>query len=204
MASTTQSAPASSVCSSGLISLDPSIPMVQGVPITTWVGMSWEDFLKWIEVRCAAILKGQRSHIDMADVTQEVVVAMLKRGFGRKFDPRRGSPLGYVQTVIARECFAAIRERGRRHRLWQRLDKCEESTEPSPGRAAELIEAARAIEEVGDHSRSAMTPAEQKGLAGVMLRARGTAAGRNADSVASSSQEHRCRKRLFTILKTYR
>src|SRR5258708_5635162 len=77
-------------------------------PLARFTSLSVEEVMERVHRRCLAIL-GRHRDLDSWDVCQDVMVTILRRGFGKKFDPRTAAFMSYVDTLIRRACARAIR-----------------------------------------------------------------------------------------------
>lgn len=159
-------------------------------------GASWPEIATRVRESCARFLR-HRPDIDPEDAGQNVLVIILRRDFGRKFDPRRGSFWQFVEGVIRNECLRLFRMAAHEREALADVE-CEslESHVPDPCVQAQHTEFRERFSTAVD----SLTEVEQSALSRVTELAEGS---RRESSVLNSTpyvQELRCRLRLRRIL----
>lgn len=167
-----------------------------GVWARQWLRLSWDEVHELVLRRCRFYLRGTRS-VDPEDVAQDVLVTLLRRDFGKGYDPRLGKPESYLGCIIRRKCVDAIRRARRRGCDVTGIDL--PASAPGPVASAQAAELADAI----DNVLSALTPGELSALPRVV-----GAGGSRTREGTTDRRRHvratRCRSRLRQLLDSHR
>lgn len=167
------------------------------VPLREFIDSSWDSIVEEVRSGCRARLRGNIL-LDSEDCAQDVFVILLRRDFGRKFDPRLADFWSYLAGVVDHACSKAGARSGRAPEPAKWRGPVEAST-GNPADEAEQSELRDAV----DDARRFLSPAEAAAFDQVMARAEGSRDAYVSDERPKYWAACRCRSRLRRILKIH-
>lgn len=158
---------------------------------------SWHEIDRRVQAQCRRQLRHYPG-IDPADCAQDVLVAMLKRGFARRFDPRLGSFEAFLRGVIRVVCLRAARLHYKQQRAAGMTSEAEVTRE---GLASlEWTELRDAIAQVRSMLAAGRLPAFDRVIAQAAER---PLSGRRRRPRAEHGRDCRMRRHLRDKLRRY-
>ena len=166
--------------------------------LAQFTAMSWDDLSRYVYARAERELRFFRG-VDPSDVRQDVLTTMLRRDFGRKFDPR-GSFLQFLNGVIHNACMRALQKAVRDAKKNVVADlSVVRGREPDP-----LAEVARSeFRNAVDAAVRGLTPVLRDALPAVMEHAEGYRADATPVNSTNHVRELRLRRRLREELSPF-